>query len=113
MGRTAWDWSLHGSRGGEWEDLNIRQLFRIQSFEYYSRGIWNKEKRTLESIENGLHRILDLGFREDESRIRKGNAAENMNIVRHLGLNLLKQEKSCRMGTASKRKNVHMTGSIY
>ena len=55
-------------------------------------------------IENSLHWVLDIAFREDESRIRAGNAAENMNIVRHIGINLLKQEKSCKMGIASKRK---------
>lgn len=55
-------------------------------------------------IENSLHWVLDIAFREDESRIRAGNAAENMNIARHIGVNLLKQEKSCKMGIASKRK---------
>ena len=60
------------------------------------RGHWG--------IENSLHWVLDIAFREDESRIRAGNAAENMNIARHIGINLLKQEKSCKMGIASKRK---------
>lgn len=55
-------------------------------------------------IENSLHWVLDIAFREDESRIRAGNAAENMNMARHIGINLLKQEKSCKMGIASKRK---------
>ena len=55
-------------------------------------------------IENSLHWMLDIAFREDESRIRAGNAAENMNMARHIGVNLLKQEKSCKMGIASKRK---------
>jgi len=65
---------------------------------------YGKGKRAHWGIENRLHWVLDIGFREDESRIRLGNAAENRNIVRHIGLNLLKQEKSCRMGVASKRK---------
>lgn len=55
-------------------------------------------------IENSLHWVLDIAFSEDESRIRAGNAAENMNIACHIGINLLKQEKSCKMGVASKRK---------
>ena len=55
-------------------------------------------------IENSLHWVLDIAFREDESRIRAGNAAENINIARHIGINLLKHEKSCKMGIASKRK---------
>lgn len=44
-------------------------------------------------IENGLHWASAIAFREDESRIRAGNAAENMNMARHIGINLLKQEK--------------------
>ena len=40
-------------------------------------------------IENSLHWCLDVGFREDECRIRKGCAAENMAIVRHMALNML------------------------
>lgn len=55
-------------------------------------------------IENSLHWVPDITFREDESRIRAGNAAENMNMAHNMGINLLKQEKSCKMGTASKRK---------
>jgi predicted transposase YbfD/YdcC len=40
-------------------------------------------------IENSLHWRLDIAFREDESRIRKGNGAENFAILRHIALNLL------------------------
>jgi len=38
-----------------------------------------------------MHWILDVTFREDQSRIRKGDAPENMAILRHLALNILKQ----------------------
>jgi predicted transposase YbfD/YdcC len=55
-------------------------------------------------IENGLHWVLDIAFREDESRIRKDHAPENMAILRHLALNLLKQETSVQVGIAAKRK---------
>ncbi|RJP35245.1 MAG: ISAs1 family transposase [Candidatus Omnitrophota bacterium] len=41
-------------------------------------------------IENSVHWILDVAFREDDSRIRKGNAAENFSILRRLVLNLIK-----------------------
>ena len=44
------------------------------------------------AIENELHWCLDIGFREDECRMRTGHAAENLAINRHLGINLLKQE---------------------
>ena len=46
------------------------------------------------SVENNLHWVLDVVFREDDSRIRKGHAAENMAMLRRLTLSLLKQEKS-------------------
>lgn len=63
-----------------------------------------RAKESTGGIENRLHWVLDIGFREDESRMRSGNAAENMNVVRQIGLNLLKQETSCKMGVANKRK---------
>ena len=55
-------------------------------------------------IENGLHWVLDIAFREDESRIRKDHAPQNMALLRHLALNLLKQDTSLKVGIAAKRK---------
>jgi predicted transposase YbfD/YdcC len=55
-------------------------------------------------IENGLHWVLDIAFREDESRIRKDHAPQNMALMRQLALNLLKQETSVKVGIAAKRK---------
>lgn len=55
-------------------------------------------------IENGLHWVLDIAFREDESRIRKDHAPQNMAVLRHMALNLLKQEMSVKVGMAAKRK---------
>jgi len=54
-------------------------------------------------VENSLHWVLDIAFREDESRIRKGYAAENMAVVRQLALNLLKQERTSKCGIKAKR----------
>jgi predicted transposase YbfD/YdcC len=55
-------------------------------------------------IENGLHWVLDIAFREDESRIRKDHAPQNMVVLRHLALNLLKRDTSVKVGIAAKRK---------
>jgi predicted transposase YbfD/YdcC len=42
-------------------------------------------------IENGLHWCLDIAFREDDCRVRKDYAPENLGIVRHMAINLLKR----------------------
>lgn len=54
-------------------------------------------------IENGCHWVLDVVMREDASRIRVGNAAENMSTLRRLALNLLRREKSEKRGVHVKR----------
>ncbi len=61
----------------------------------YIRGHWG--------IENKLHWSLDVSFREDESRIRTGHAAENFSRMRRLALNLLRQDKSTKIGVKGKR----------
>lgn len=45
------------------------------------------------AIENSLHWILDMSYEDDQCRIRKGNAAKNMAILRHISLNILQKEK--------------------
>lgn len=54
-------------------------------------------------VENSLHWVLDVTFREDNCRIRKDNAAENFAIVRHIALNLAKSEKTHKRGIRAKR----------
>ena len=54
-------------------------------------------------VENGLHWVLDVAFREDEARIRIGHAAENMGRLRQIALNLLKRETSTKVGIQTKR----------
>ena len=59
------------------------------------RGHW--------AIENKLHWQLDVSFREDERRIRKDHGAENFSRLCRLALNLLKRDKSVKVGIANKR----------
>ena len=68
-----------------------------------------KSEKTVQAIrahwgvENGLHWVLDVAFHEDDCRIRTGHADENFGIVRQIALNLLKQEKTAKVGIATKR----------
>jgi predicted transposase YbfD/YdcC len=55
-------------------------------------------------IENSLHWVLDVSFREDACRIRKDHAPENLAVVRLLALNLLSQEQSTQRDVAAQRK---------
>lgn len=54
-------------------------------------------------IENSLHWVLDIAFREDESRIRTGNAQRNLALLRKLALNVLKNDKTSKRGIKNRR----------
>lgn len=47
---------------------------------------------------------MDIAFREDDSRVRIGHAAENFSRLRQMTLNLLKQDKKTKSGIKAKRK---------
>ena len=61
------------------------------------RGHWG--------VENKLHWVLDVQFREDQSRARAGYAAENLAALRRLALNLLKTETTKKRGIRGKQLN--------
>ena len=108
----------HLQRGPEWPELqtlgmvesewtekgNVKQecRFYISSMECEAER-FAEAIRSHWGIENSVHWILDVAFREDDSRIRQGNAAENFSILRRLALNLIKQEKSAKGGVKVKR----------
>ena len=55
------------------------------------------------AIENGLHWCLGIAFREDHCRVFEDYALENLGIVRHMAINLLKRETSLKGGIQAKR----------
>ena len=59
--------------------------------------------RTHWRIENSLHWVLDVAFNEDQSRKRAGHAAQNYAVINRFALNLLKNEKTSKVGVKSKR----------
>lgn len=54
-------------------------------------------------VENGLHWVLDVAFREDDCRVRAGHAPENLAVLRHLALNLLRREATAKVGVKARR----------
>ena len=67
----------------------------VERFAHAVRSHWG--------IENQVHWVLDVAFDEDASRIRSGYAPENLSLVRHVALNLLRQETSAKGGIKAKR----------
>lgn len=76
---------------------------------FYISSLPSDAQRILEivrkhwAIENELHWVLDVAFNEDHSRVRKDQAPENLAVIRHIALNLLKQEKTARGGIHAKQ----------
>jgi predicted transposase YbfD/YdcC len=62
-------------------------------------------------IENTLHWVLDVTFRDDLARVRKGYGAQNMALVRHFALNLVRQAKDKKsLKLRRKLASSHATG---
>ncbi len=55
------------------------------------------------AVENNLHWVLDMAFDEDSNRTRQGYSASNLAVIRHIALNLIKNEKSSKVGVKTKR----------
>jgi predicted transposase YbfD/YdcC len=69
----------------------------VETFARAVRGHWG--------VENKLHWVMDVHFREDQSRARAGYAAENLATLRRLAFNLLKSEKTKKRGIRGKQLN--------
>jgi predicted transposase YbfD/YdcC len=76
---------------------------------YYITSLAGKARQLLAavrnhwSIENSLHWVLDIAFREDQSRIRKDHGPENFALLRRMAINLAKQDHTIKVGVKSKR----------
>jgi predicted transposase YbfD/YdcC len=55
-------------------------------------------------VESGLHWVLDVGFREDASRVRERNAARNLALLRRIALNLARADSTLKASLKGKRK---------
>ena len=76
---------------------------------YYIASLGCDAKRFAEAVrghwgvENSVHWVLDIAFREDESRVRVDNSPQNFAVLRHIALNLLRQETTAKCGIKAKR----------
>ena len=87
-------------KGGQ---VSVETRYYISSPESDARRFL-QATRNQWGIENRVHWVLDVSFREDESRVRTGNAPENLAIVRHTALNLLRQDRTSKASIKAKRK---------
>lgn len=84
------------------EEYEVQDRYFISSLKSNADKIL-QAKRSYWGIENRLHWVLDIAFNEDRSRVRKDNAPQNFAVLRHMALNLLKQEKTAKGGIKAKR----------
>ena len=84
------------------DESEIQDRYYITSLDSNAEKIL-RAKRSYWGIENRLHWVLDIAFNEDRSRVRKDHAPQNFAVIRHMALNLLKQEHSVMVGIKGKR----------
>jgi predicted transposase YbfD/YdcC len=110
----AVDWMTGGRRfPGEYRFAKIAALIRVEArvehknlctreYRYYisSRALSAEQAATAVrahwQIENALHWVLDVTFKEDLARVRKGHGARNMAVVRHFAINIVRNAKEKR-----------------
>jgi predicted transposase YbfD/YdcC len=84
------------------ETIEVQTRYFISSLPVDAKSLL-KAKRSHWKIENQVHWVLDIDFREDQSRVRTDHAPENLAVLRHIALNLLKNEKTANGGIRAKR----------
>ena len=106
---TAGDWpglrsvAMVPSERREGEQVSVETRYYISSLESEARRFLGAA-RSHWGIENPVHWVLDVSFREDESRVRTGNAPENLATMRHAPLNLLRQDRHSKPSVKANRK---------
>lgn len=115
---TETDYLKYLNPKGEWQDLTSVGMVEAERIikgkvcretRYYlsSRSGEAQEfaqaVRSHWGIENSLHWVLDVDFREDDSRVRQGYAAENFAVLRRLAINLIKREPTFRKSVKGRR----------
>ena len=120
---TGWAWVPSGSdEAGEWP--NLGSLIRIDTerrvqaprgerisreSRYFLSSLGGDVEESLRmvrghwGIENRLHWVLDVAFREDAGRVGSGHAAENFAVLHGMALNLLRQDQNLKVGIQAKR----------
>jgi predicted transposase YbfD/YdcC len=81
---------------------SVEERFYISSLDGNARS-FGRAVRGHWEIENSVHWVLDLVFREDDCRISVGNGAENLAVLRHIALNLLRHDRSSKQSLKQKR----------
>jgi len=108
MKKAREDWSGLRSIAVVESHRTVKETTRVER-RYYISSLKSDSKEIARcirghwSIENGLHWVLDIAFREDESRIRKGHAPANFSLLRRMALMLLKKETTAKVGIKIKR----------
>jgi predicted transposase YbfD/YdcC len=85
------------------DEESVESRYYISSLQGEARQLL-EATRTHWEIENCVHWVLDIAFNEDDSRVRQGHAPQNLAVVRHLALNLLKMEQTSKGGVKARRK---------
>ena len=112
-------WLSHADPTGAWEGL--QRLVELRSRREV-HGVVSEEDRSFSrtlpcdaqtigaavrapwGMENREHWVLDLAFREDQSRVRIGHADHHLATLRRRSLNLLRQETTTKTGVKAKRR---------